>query len=241
MSTEKKPRKKTFTSPKGIFIYPKLNKPDTKFKAEGEYSVKLKVSAEDAQPFITEYEAQFAAQWEAAKAELEGKLAEAKTGAEKAKIKKALAELKESGKPYAPAYDDEGNETEDFIFKFAMKASYTEKKTKAVKHLKPAIFDAAGKLLKTPPDIWGGTVGYVAGEFNPWLNAKNEVGVSLRLGAVQIIELSSGGSERSAEGYGFGAHEGGFEGSDEPTGEDHGFGDHAAEGSGGSEADPDDF
>lgn len=229
-----KRQRQTFTSPKGIFIYPKLNKPDTKFKAEGEYSVKLKVSGDEAQPFIEDYEKRFAAQWEAAKAELEEKLKEAKTGAEKAKLKKALGELKESGKPYAPAYDDEGNETEDFIIKFTMKASYTDKKTKQVKHLKPAVFDAAGKLLKNPPEIWGGTIGYVAGEFNPWLNAKNEVGVSLRLGAVQIIELSSGGGGRSAEGYGFGSHEGGFEGddseapaSDTPEGEGQEGGDEA--------------
>jgi len=38
----------TFTSFKGTFKYPKLNEPDTKFKAEGEYSVKLVGSAQDA-------------------------------------------------------------------------------------------------------------------------------------------------------------------------------------------------
>lgn len=41
-----------FVSPKGIAGYPKLVRPDTKFKAEGEYSTSLTIDKKSAQPFI---------------------------------------------------------------------------------------------------------------------------------------------------------------------------------------------
>ena len=37
-----------FTSPKGIAVWPRLNEPDTKFKATGEFSTKLAYEADDA-------------------------------------------------------------------------------------------------------------------------------------------------------------------------------------------------
>lgn len=51
----KKP-KKTFTTEVGVAEYPYLFKPDTKFKADGEYSVKLVLSEEDAKEHVDRYE-----------------------------------------------------------------------------------------------------------------------------------------------------------------------------------------
>lgn len=45
-----------FVSPKGAAGYPKLIKPDTKFKAEGEYTTSLTMSKADAKPFMEQIE-----------------------------------------------------------------------------------------------------------------------------------------------------------------------------------------
>lgn len=79
--------------------------------------------------------------------------------------------------------------------------------------IKIDVFDAKGKALKVIPDIWSGTTAIVAGELRPF-SMPIGVGISLRLNAAQIIELASGGGSKSAAGYGFGAHEGGFSADD---------------------------
>ena len=86
--------------------------------------------------------------------------------------------------------------------------------------LKRDVFDAGGKKLAKVPEIWGGTRGIVAGEFRPF-SMPIGVGISLRLKAVQIIELRQGGQGGTADSYGFGKQEGGFEAEDEPSMADH--------------------
>ena len=39
-------------SPRGIAVYPWLNRPDTKFSADGDFKVTLKVGAAEASPLI---------------------------------------------------------------------------------------------------------------------------------------------------------------------------------------------
>lgn len=241
-NTNKRPSFPKVNTEPGVFVYPKLNSPDTKYKADGEYGVKLRLPAAQSKALIERIEADLKAYWPIAKAEYEEKLANAKTGADKAKAKKALAEMKEADKSYKPAYDDEGNETGEYEFNFKMPAKTTYKEGKlagTTKYFKPDIFDAKGQLLKNPPDIWGGTTGCVAGELRPF-STNVGVGISLRLKAVQIIELRQGGGDRSAEGYGFGSRDDGYEGSSEET--SGGFADRS-EGTepeaGGNTTDPD--
>lgn len=45
-----------YVSPKGTAGYPKLTRPDTKFKAEGEYSTSLTMDKKSAQPLINQIE-----------------------------------------------------------------------------------------------------------------------------------------------------------------------------------------
>lgn len=216
MATTKRPAFKKFMTPEGTAVFPKLNAPDTKFKPEGEFQCKLRLTAEESEALIADIEAQLQAYWPTAKAELEEKVANAKDGPTKAKAKKALAEMKEADKPYKPAYDDDGNETGEYEFNFKMPASWLKDKGKATEKkmpLRPDIFDAKGKKLAAPPEIWGGSRLIVAGEFRPF-SMPIGVGISLRLNAVQIIELSSGGGARDAGAYGFGARDDGYEGDD---------------------------
>lgn len=230
MSTDTTPRP-TYTkvmTPKGTLVYPSLNKPDFKFKKDfGEFSARIRLGPDESAPLIEKINAEMQKALAAAKAELDEKLAAAKTGQEKAKAKKLIADLKLIDPPFKPAVDDDGDETGEYVFNFKMPGGFASKKEKDSEGkpktiaMRPDLFDAKGKPIKNPPPIWGGTVAIVAGELRPFLNPKAECGVSLRLRAVQVIELrSGGGGGGSASEYGFGAEEG-YEASDEPSMGDH--------------------
>lgn len=217
MATTKKPAFAKVTTPIGTLIWPKLASPDD-YKGKKTYSAKIRLNEEDSQALIAKIEAELAKFWPIAKAELEEKLAEAKTGKQKAEAKKALEEMAEAEKSYKPAYDDDGNETGEYEFNFKMPDHFMGKDKKPV-FMKPDVFDAKGKVLKVVPEVWGGTTAIVAGELRPY-SMPIGVGISLRLKAVQLIELAGAGGQKDASSYGFGQQEG-YEGSDEePEGTD---------------------
>lgn len=186
--TEKK-KAERFVSPKGIASYPYLHTPDTKFNTEGEYKVSLLVSGVDASKTI----AFLNAQHEAAVA--------------KAKKENAGKRIKESELPFSE--NDDGTVT----FKFKMKAKVTPKKGDPFEQ-KPALFDAKGKPLTGETKVGGGSTIKVSYEVVPYYTAIAGAGVSLRLKAVQIIELKEYSGGGNAESYGFGEEEG-FEAGDE--------------------------
>ena len=196
--TDKKQKLPSFTTPKGVFKWPRLNEPDTKYKAEGLYSVKLILDEQSAKALIAKLQPHF----DAAVAEAKEKYAALPVKTRKEK------EFK-TNKFFSPVYDeDTEEETGDVEFNFKMTASGVSKKTGKPWTRKPRIFDAKGKPMVTIPAIWGGTVGKVAFEVMPFFNAAQcEAGLSLRLDAVQIIDLVSGGG-KSASAYGFGEEEG---------------------------------
>src|SRR5690348_16421183 len=47
MATTKRPQAPIFKTPRGTFVFPKINEPDYKFKKEGEFSLKLRVTEGD--------------------------------------------------------------------------------------------------------------------------------------------------------------------------------------------------
>ncbi len=196
--TDKKSKLPSFTSPKGIFKWPRLNEPDTKYKAEGLYSVKLILDGEAAKSLIGKLQPHF----DAAVADAKEKYAPLPVKTRKEKEFKV-------NKYFSPVYDEETEEeTGDFEFNFKMTASGVSKKTNKAWSRAPRIFDAKGNVMKNAPSIWGGTIGKIAFEVMPYFNnAQCEGGLSLRLDAAQIIELVSGGG-KSASAYGFGAEDG---------------------------------
>lgn len=212
----KKAKRPSFTSPKGVFRYPAITKPDfgnEQFpKPHGEYKVQLVLSREDAQPLLDKLEPLF----QEAIAEGEDKFSKLKI-----EQRKKLKELKVN-ELFAEEYDKETEEpTGNIIFKFATTASgVNEKKEKWERKI--AVFDAKGKPLPKPPAIYGGTVGKISFEVGSYfIPGTGSAGLKLYLSAVQIIDLVSGG-QRSASGYGFGAEDG-YEGSDETTSSDAPF------------------
>lgn len=223
---DKKQKNPEFTSPRGVFVYPKLNEPDygnEQFpKPDGEYSVNLRLTREEAEQFIN---AKLKTHLDAAYAEAEEAFAKLPVGTRKKLGKVTQNEL------FKIEYDKETEEETGFVtFKFAMKASG---KTKAGKEWsrKPVIFDAKGKKMVKAPDIWGGTEGKVSFEARPYfIPGTGAAGLKLALNAVQVIDLKSGGG-RDAEGYGFGAEDGyEYDESDAGADDDNGFKDESTGG-----------
>lgn len=202
MATDKK--KRTILkgrTPRGVFRYPSLDKPDYGTEAypnpEGIYKVGVILSEAEAQPLLKTLEPLM----EQARIEGEEGFANLKVEA-----RKKLKELKVNDL-YSVEYDRETEEpTGNLIFNFKMAASGTSVKNGQTREWKrkPTLFDAKGKPLTGKlPEIWGGTVGVVAFEASPYFIAgTGTAGVSLKLAAAQIIELRSGG-ERDASDFGF--------------------------------------
>ncbi len=193
----KTPKRPTLNSPKGAFKFPKLTTPDTKYKAEGEYSVKLIVASDapGVQALIEKAD-------EGAAESLKEAKANAKNAAEAKKWETKYL-------PYAEILDDEtGEPTGDVEFKFTMKASGVSKKTGKPWSRKPALFDAKGQPIKGEPEIGGGSIGKISFQIIPYAPTTT-VGASVKfaLEAVQIIDLRQYG-EKSASAYGFEEEEG---------------------------------
>lgn len=224
---------KNLTSPKGVAVFPHLNTPDFKFKKEtGEYRVKLKLDGEAAEKFKAFIDETLAGA--IPKLVEEKKKSLAKKPALAAKV--TAENLEMGAKPYSPDLDKEGNETGATVFNFkrAAKITYTPKGAQApvTKEIKPDIFDAKGVMMKGKlPLIFGGSVMKVNYDVLPYVTPVAGAGITLRMNAVQIIELKSQG-DRDASAYGFGTEEG----YEAPSGA--GFGDESggkAGGEGGGE------
>jgi len=219
-----KQKRERFVTPKGIAIWPRLNAPDTKFDADGVFSAKLAFDGDDA-----------AANTLIKK--LKGIRDEAfkQYISENPKFKK-VAKVVDF---FHPELDEEGDETGRTLMNFKMKHKVTAKKTQKVYLMKPTIINAKKAVLKNPPNIGGGSVLKVSFEVNPYFNAKDkEFGLSLRLVAVQIIELVEFGGNAAAandfddeDGYDGEGAEGTEDGEDEAEdgeegAEDEGDGDY---------------
>lgn len=209
-----------FITPRGIAIFPKLHKPDTKWKAEGQYTVRLRIDpATIPADLYTKFEALRDEKADEVRADLKAKK-------EGAKVKS----LKIKPVAFAPETDKEsGEETGSVIVNAKMTASGVSKKDGKPWTRKPDIFDAKGKKLAKCPLVFGGSELKVACEARAYYSPKdNEVGVSIQLNGAQIIKLVTGG-DRSAADYGF-AEEDGYEEAPEDSGSE--FNDESAAGGG---------
>ena len=182
------------TTPMGTITFSHLTEPDYTFDKAGSYNVKLRLTEEQARPLLDTAQKLIENEYERAKAACKTKL-------EVSKLK--LAE----DLPIKAELDENAEETGYYIFGAKMKASGTTDKGKEWTR-KPILFDAQGKRIDDPHlSIWGGSEVRVAYTMSAFNVASLGIGVSCRLEAVQIVKLVSG-SERTAEGYGFGVEDG---------------------------------
>ena len=199
-------KKESFTTPAGTFKWASLGKPDTKYKAEGEYRITMSLPATNPATvkFIAKLDADYATAVKAVKEQL---ASEPKT---KAKVKT----VKTSNLPYKPELDQEGNETGNILVNFKAKASGTRKDgTKWT--FKPEVFDARRIPIPSTVLIWGGSKGKVAYQVDSYyVSASQEAGLSLKLQSAQILDLKTGRGKDAAS-FGFEEEEG-YSG--EPTG-----------------------
>jgi hypothetical protein len=194
-----------FTTPplKAVQVF--LNEPSTKFKAEGEYSVKLVGSAEDFAELITKAD----------------RLIEEKVAAvlkEDPKLKKVLKTIK----PTKPEYDDEGDETGQLTVNFKRVAkSEWPKGSGKVKINTVKLLDSEGN--RVTDSVWSGSTLMVRYFMSAYFMPKDkEVGVSLKITHAIVVNLvSSGEGSDDLGSLGFQKVEGGYKaGGSKPASED---------------------
>lgn len=178
---------KKVTSPKGSALFCFLDKPNTKFDADGVYQATVVLNAADAQDFLAELD----------------QMAEEAYAHETAELKPGVKKKTVCAKPYTIEEDDEGTETGNVLVKAKMKAIYRDKKSGKVYENAPAVFDAAKQPVETKGLIVGnGSI--IRINFTPrpyYVASSNAAGISLNLNAVQVIELRS--YRGDAGSYGF--------------------------------------
>jgi len=200
MTKAKNPR---YVTPAGIAQYPYLTKPDTKFNPDGEYKISLEIPAADAQDIVTFLDEQYEAAVAKAKKENPGK------------------KIKTGDVPYS--VDDESGKV---TVRFKLKAKVAPKNGEPFEQ-RPALFDAKGKPINQEAKIGGGSKVKVAYELVPYYTAIAGAGVSLRLKAVQVINLVEFGGGAGAGAFGFG-EEDGYE-AEENSAEDNAFNEETTE------------
>lgn len=186
----KKEKAVIYVTPEGTLVFGHLIKPDTQFNPDGDYLAIMRFSSEAAEELIEKIEAVYETNYENIKKQKKGK-----------RIKKA--EL-----PFREEVDQDTDEpTGNLLFTFKQRAGGINKDGERWSRKIP-IFDAKGKPIKTTDlNIWSGSTLKIAFEISGYFVASIGAGVSLRLKAVQILNLVEGGSA-DAEFFGFTEEEG---------------------------------
>ena len=151
----------------GEAIYPHLNKPDVRFSEAGEYKVTLKVAKSDATAMLKLYNSA-----------IEDAL--------------KLAEQNHKGKGIKNAPKPFTEENDYVFFKFKMKATGVNQKTKEKFSQRPQLFDAKKNPIPLSTLVWGGSKMRVAYNLVPYYTPMLGAGITARLKAVQVISLVEG-------------------------------------------------
>ena len=201
MTTYMSKDKNQKVTPLGVAKFPKIIEPDYTWKEEGEYSVKLVVGKEEAKQFKAWFDEEIKRLYK-------------ETCAEQKKKKLKMGSIGVRNEE-----DEDGNPTGNLEIVAKQKAKHTRKSDGKVFEFKPAIFDAAGKPITEDIRPWTGSKMKLCVEPKASYVAATGFHASLRLKAVQVIEVveSSGPTAASF----------GFE-------EEQGFSQDQAEGSAGS-------
>lgn len=197
-----KKKAEVFISPTGRAIWPNVNAPDKKFKKEyGEYRTRIRLDENEAQPLVDKIEAALTEEIARAKQEWAENPKGGKAG-------KSFASSPSKGKVADKPYQvGEGDEAGTVTFNFKTPAGGKRPDgTEWTRQL--AVFDAKKAPLPKTARVGSGSTIKVAYSLNPFTTAIGS-GVSLRLEAVQVLELKE--FERDAASFGFESEEG-FEG-----------------------------
>ena len=180
---------KIVTTPKGKAVWPRIDTPDTKFDEDGVYSCKLHVTEADFKAFEALIQPKLDAAY---KEEC------SRQGKEKIRMA-ASSPLR---------INDEG----DYEI-FAKQKAKVHTKSKGTLEFSIAAVDSQGKKIAMPK-IGSGSTLKMAVEVNTWFVPSQGFGYTLRLRAVQVLELIEYGDGGDSS-FGFGAEADGYVGSGE--------------------------
>lgn len=176
-------------TPIGVFKYCHLNKPDTRFNAEGSFSVTAVFDKDD--PVVAEFLDEMNALHKAAGAEGKEKFSKMKPAAKKKLEAKGIKGC--TLMPfYEEIYDEEDEPTGEISIRFKTSAQYISKKTgEPVQKVVPLV-DGKGRIIPTKkrPLVYGGTTGRI--DFvtrNSFIPATGAAYLSIYMNKVQIAEL----------------------------------------------------
>lgn len=190
---------KSETTPVGTFKYVHLNKPDTRYKEEGEYSVNVVLDRDEpaVKALLKKLDKLHAAAVEAAEEKFEELPA------------KTLAKLKQKNitevdvNPfYEEDYDENDQPTGSVVLKFKTKASFKDKKTGAMVEKVVTLVDGKGQVIpkNKRPLVYAGTTGRVQfAAVAYFIPASATAGLSFYLNKVQIKDLVTSG--KGASGF----------------------------------------
>jgi hypothetical protein len=186
-------KKTQYATPFGVFKYCHLNKPDTRYKKEGEFSVNVAFDKDDPKliAFMEQIEAVIPALEETANEEFE-------SAGPKAKAKWKQKKITEP--TIMPFYEDEidaeGDPTGRVIFKFKTKATFEDKTGKTIQKVVKLV-DSKGEVipLKKRPLVYAGTIGRVAFTVGTSFIAEEaKAYLSFYLNEVQLRKLVTAGA-----------------------------------------------
>jgi hypothetical protein len=174
-------------TPVGVASFPKLTRPNYKFKPkEGEFSVQLILTPEEAKLYRAEFDANFKELYRE----------------ECAKQGKKKISISRHHPPFNPEVDQQDNETGNIAVKFKMKHKIYNREGEFVFEQRPTVFDKYGKPSEA--DVGYGAKIQISAELKSWFVPSDGFGITLIPKAVIVREEGSGGFNPSdASAYGF--------------------------------------
>jgi hypothetical protein len=188
------------TTPIGVAVWPRLNTPDTEFNQDGEFKVDLRL--DPTEEGVGAFLADLTKYADDAYAEICN---------EKGK------KLKRSDFPWKNETDkDTGEPTGMVLLRTKMRHRVHPKNGDSFEQ-RPTLFDSKGTLMDVSTIIGGGSKIRVSLDVVPYYTAQIGAGVTCRLKAVQVIELSQYVRGGNASAHGFDAVDGGYSEPEAPS------------------------
>jgi len=199
-------KKQKYTTPAGIAVYPHLNKPDTRaFKGKAvkpAWKVKLRLIGGEAEDFKEKIDSMVEVAYQEAVDEAKPK--------DKKKIERAY--------PYEEEYGDDDEPTGALIFNFKQNAVIPGRDGAPDTPVTIPLFNCAtpAKLVMGAKVGGGSTIRVSFTSRNYMMSSSMKAGITLDLAAVKIIDLVEFGVG-TADSYGFGEEDEGFDSEPEET------------------------
>jgi hypothetical protein len=174
---------KILTTPKGTAVYPRIDTPDTKFNEDGVYSCKLHVDEASFNAFTKQVTEIVEREYD--------------------------AECRVKGKKLKKSSSNPIRITPDGDFEIYAKQVAQRQTKKGLLTFTIPVFDSKGSKLSTSPAIGSGSTLKLSVEVYTWYTDLQGFGYTLRLKAVQLLELIEYNNGTSSS-FGFSAEETGF-------------------------------